>query len=302
MKKMTDSLRSMTGFGSAGAENQLVRINAEVKTLNGRYLDVILRLPRGYSAFEGQLRSLAAKYFERGRCEITVDRQQLSEQSATVRLNEQLFRSYYQACLQAAHSVSLDDDGDLKARIILDVLNRRDLFDVCETTGVEASEEPLLQQAVKGAIEGALAMRVAEGNKLGLDLSKRLCNLKDLKNNIGQLLQGAPADLRSRLSSRLAELAPDVRIEPERLAQEVALLADRVDVTEELVRLESHFGLFEETLTVPGTGRKLEFLLQEIGREFNTVGSKAQNSAVQQLVVEAKAEMEKIREQLQNVE
>lgn len=300
MGKVKNTLVSMTGFGSGRASNQFVSLNAEIKTLNGRFLDIILRMPRCYAALEGDIRSLVGKYLDRGRCEISVDRQPLTKEASAVRLNQPLFTSYYETFLQAAKQVEADT-VDFRSRAVFEALNRRDVLEASEEIGDQGSEGQLLVEAIEAALKGVLEMRMAEGVQLGLDLSKRLENLRSLRRQIATLLQDTPQELQKRFNDRLAALVPDVRLDPERLAIEVAIMADRVDITEELVRLESHFDLFGEALNTSGTGRKLEFLLQEVGRELNTIGSKAQNAAAQQLVVDAKAEMEKIREQLQNV-
>lgn len=134
------------------------------------------------------------------------------------------------------------------------------------------------------------------------DLESRLDRLVAVRRSIERQAAASPAAARARLTARIERLAPTVQVDPERLAAEVALIADRVDVTEELVRLESHVAQFRKALVTPVAGKKLDFLLQEFGREFNTIGSKAQDAAIQSAVVDAKAEMEKMREQVQNLE
>ena len=290
----------MTGFGAGNATNDAIRIDVEVKTVNNRFLDVILRIPRSYSAFEPELKSFIGQFIERGRCEVTVTRQVLASAACNVALNYPVLSAYFAAYLQAAEENSLDS-ADFRERALLDVLNRRDVLEVLEDAALTDAEKSLLFSALEAALNSLVAMRQAEGRQLFNDLVKRLKNLKSMRKQLAKLLHASPSQLQKRLSEKLAVLTGELQLDAERLATEVAVMADRLDVSEELVRLESHFSLFEETLSHSGTGRKLEFLLQEIGREFNTVGSKAQNAKAQQIVVDAKAEMEKIREQLQNI-
>jgi uncharacterized protein (TIGR00255 family) len=185
---------------------------------------------------------------------------------------------------------------------LFEVLSRREVLGPCEESEGGKEERGALLKATEDAIAALLRMREAEGAKIARDVLARLKVLDGIRGRILAITERTAAAVRSRLIDRLSRVSGDINIDQNRVASEVVFLVDRADVTEELVRLASHLEQFQETLGKPPNGRKLDFIVQEMGREINTIGSKAQDAEIQRLVVDAKVELEKIREQLQNVE
>lgn len=290
---------SMTGFGRAREEKRGVSVDVEVKSVNSRFLDCSLKLPRQYGLFEAELRELVAARVQRGRVEVNVSRTVAAQGAGALRFDKDLFQAYAKVYQSAAKELGAKLPADVLVR---EILARREVLD----TGAEAeepeAEKALLWRALEKALDGFEQMRRREGNALGLDMSSRVERLRDIRQHIAKNAAQAPVDLKQKLEERMRKLLSGTSIDEGRLYTEAALLADRVDVSEELVRLESHFQQFVDTLRSSPNGRKLEFLLQEFGREFNTINSKAQGAETQKLVVEAKTEIEKLREQVQNVE
>lgn len=291
---------SMTGFGRAASQSNGVSIEVEIKSVNSRFLDCALRLPREYTSFEPDLRELLSAEMNRGRVELTVTRAMSAQAGGGLRFNRKLFAelvTVYKSALKAAGiKEPLDDDA------VFDILSRREVLEVAVAGQHVDRERSLLLDTVKRALQGFHAMRVTEGKKLAADLLGRLSTLKLVVKKISDKAASAPQEQRVRLEERLKKLLADTPIDEARICTEAAVLADRVDVSEELVRLHSHFSQFADALRESPNGRKLEFLLQEFGREFNTIGSKAQHAETQALVVNAKTEIEKMREQVQNIE
>lgn len=293
--------RSMTGFGAGRAESRGVRVDVEIKSANARFLDLTFKLPRLYAGFEPELRELLGRSLQRGRVEVTIGRTEQARMSSSVTFRSDLFSSAVAVYRRAFREAQCDT---VEARIgaVRDVLARREVLSIGEETGDARRERRLVFAACGDALTALVSMRSEEGRRLVTDLAARLTNLEMIRRTIGERAAVAPEAARRRLEARLRKLAPDVVVDPQRLAAEVALAADKVDITEELVRIDSHVAQCAVALREPGAARKLEFLLQEFGREFNTIGSKAQDAAVQADVVSAKTELEKMREQAQNLE
>lgn len=291
----------MTGFGSATGGDRSVRVEVEIKTANSRFLDVTIKAPRLYAPFENELREIIASTVERGRVEVLIGRSEPSGGAKRLSFNRDLFDATLAVYLQQFRAAGVDS-VEARADAIRDVLGRHEVLELAESDVRVTRERTVLLGVLRGALEELHAMRRSEGALLVADLEERLKRLVAVRRSIERHAAAAPAAARARLAARIERLAPTVKVDPERLAAEVAILADRVDVTEELVRLESHIAQFQKALGAPLAGKKLDFLLQEFGREFNTIGSKAQDASIQAIVVEAKAEMEKMREQVQNLE
>lgn len=297
----SSAILSMTGFGKGAAQGEHVSIEVEIRSINHRFLDFVCKLPRAYNEFEPELRALVGGAIGRGRVDLSVTRQTKSATAVELRYDGALFSSLWQAYQQGLAAAGVPA-GAVAGPAALAILGRREVVDVVEGSVDTSSERELLLTAARAALENLRTMRVAEGERLERDLRTRLGQLRVFREKIAGEAAAAPGGLRDRLLARVKKLAPDVTLDENRFAQEVAYLADRADVTEELVRLESHFAQFEQALAAPPSGRRLDFLMQELGREFNTIGSKGQSAAVQNLVVDAKCELEKMREQVQNVE
>jgi uncharacterized protein (TIGR00255 family) len=288
----------MTGFGRGEVPLGGGRLAAEVKTVNGRHLEVRLRLPREFSAFEQPLRELAASFFERGQVEVLVRLPPEGVGEPRVEVDLQAARAYAEGGALLSSELGLGDALPLATLLTLPGVVRT-LEPELDGSEVEGA----LRAAVEAGSSAAVEMRVREGQNLERELRRRLEGLGAAVEAIGLRAEDVKRGLRERLTKRVAALAPELELDPARLEQEVVLYADRMDVTEETVRLGSHLEQFHETLGESGpVGRKLEFLLQELGREVNTIGSKVSDAGITHRVVEMKTELEKLREQVMNVE
>jgi uncharacterized protein (TIGR00255 family) len=289
-------MQSMTGCGKGAASDAAWEVTVELKSVNHRFLDVACRLPRNLGFLEEPLRRMLAGSLRRGHVETWISLRSLGAGETTLTLDEALARQY----LQAAETLQrLGAAGNLSPAALMQlegVLTRQ------ETALDEEAVLPLFRAACGDALAQLTAMRGAEGEQLKADLQAHLAQVVRLREEIAALAPQVVEDYRERLQSRLAQL-PVTPVEPQRLAQEVALLADRCCIDEELSRLQSHIGQFRIVLEAPGeAGKKLDFLIQEMNREANTIGSKANHAGIAQRVVELKSEIEKLREQVQNVE
>jgi uncharacterized protein (TIGR00255 family) len=305
--KGATALLSMTGFGHSQRRVGGVLIEVEVKTVNHRFLEVSMKLPRVYSLFETELRKVVAGSISRGRVEVFVGRTVEVRNEGSVQFDQALLNHVYALeweSLQSHGLISqLPDDQlvILRTQLLRDLFRRGDIVSIAEKSACDSDE----QRAVVSALEEALGlvgeMQAKEGQALAHDLNLRLSRLDSLKAQIELRASVAHATLRERLLERVRKLSAEVVLDENRLAAEVVLLADRSDITEELVRLSSHLVQFRESLMREPSGKRFDFLLQEIHREFNTIGSKAQDAELQKAMVEAKVEIEKLREQVQNV-
>jgi uncharacterized protein (TIGR00255 family) len=287
----------MTGYGRGQSTCAGVKLAVEVQSVNNRQIDLAINLPAALAAFEADVRAAVARRVHRGRLTVTV----VIEPGAAgpiVKINEPLAHAYLKAFRGLQVSLGLNSE------VSLDTLVR--LPGVIETSH-ETGTNPSVKTALSGAIESALdqlmAMRAKEGAHLQRDLLKRTRLMHSILAKVKRLRPQAIARYRSNLQDRLQKLELDVSTDDERLAKEVAFFAERSDFSEEVTRLESHLDQFEATCRQPDSiGRTLEFIAQEIGRELNTLSAKANDVEISQLVVQAKAELDKIREQIQNVE
>jgi uncharacterized protein (TIGR00255 family) len=299
-KRATSPVRSMTGFGRVSFGLQGVEVDLEVRSVNHRFFDLVVKGPRRYAALERDIKAIFQKLHKRGRIEVSISRRVVGDDSTPSEMLpeglDRYVRMYGAACRR--YGVSQESLGAFIGQILL--RSGEESLEA-ETTDAELAA---LMRGVEECSEALSVMREAEGEGLVSDLTGRLEKLNSFRREIAGLVDGSPTRLKERLMERLKTLAPEVTVDKERLAVEVALLADRVDIAEELSRLAIHLERFELTLKgePEGVGRKLDFLTQELGRELNTIGSKAQDARVQGVVVEAKAELERIREQVQNVE
>lgn len=294
------SLRSMTGFARASVSDGNVDIDVEMRSVNSRFLEVVVKAPRCFSAVEREVRGILQKIHRRGRIEVSISRvPRASGLTAEPNWEEtdRAVAAYAAACKR--YGVR----GDSLAEFLATLVIRQELAPVDQPVA-DDEELNLVLSAISEASQELARARQAEGKGLYEDISSRVGTLRRVRDQIGSAMSGASERLRDRMRERLKLLTEEVAVDPARLAEEVALLADRVDVAEELSRLEIHIGQFSSTLLghPDGVGRKLDFMTQEIGRELNTIGSKAQDAVVQGLVVDAKTELERVREQVQNVE
>ena len=291
-------IKSMTGFGAGDAETADFKVHIEVKAVNQRFLETNYHMPYSMNMFENQLTKKIKEYASRGKLDINIRFQDLRDKAVTVKVNKGLVAAYGQALQEISSQLELS--APVTAAQIAsypDVLKLNE-----ENADLEAAQ-PVLMQAMEQALESFVAMREAEGQNIQRDL---LARIGTLENFVGELEKLAPeivAAYRQRLENLLREYLAKEDIEESRIIQEVALFTDKVNYTEETVRLRSHFDQFRQIITAgEPVGRKLDFLIQEMNREINTVASKANSAGAAQFVVDVKSEIEKIREQIQNIE
>jgi uncharacterized protein (TIGR00255 family) len=299
---MKNQLTSMTGFGRARASLGERTVVVEIRSLNHRGLDLKLRCVELFIApeIEAELLRKVRQRLVRGSVTISL-RDEASDSQGPRSLDLPRLRQMHAALEALRNDLGLPGTVDLAT---LGAFVSATKFTAANE--VPASEWPTLGPAVEAALTGLTAMRVEEGAAIVRDLGLRLSNLRVLVEKIAGLADGLPSKAARRLDEKLAALlAPGAGVEPARLAQEVALLAERLDVSEELARLRAHLDHLAGLLDGNGSeapGRRIDFLAQELGREFNTLGSKVQDSAIAALVIDGKAELEKLREQAQNIE
>jgi uncharacterized protein (TIGR00255 family) len=283
----------MTGFGQADVHGYHV----EIKGVNHRYKDIRVKMPRDLSAFEIPVRDMISEHVSRGKVDVTLTRDTASSAQEKMAINWELAKVYF----EDLSSMAKNFGGEVTFR---DILLIPGVFG--EASPQMEDQLPKVQQALRQAIEVFLKARQNEGTTLTKDIHTRVANLLCLAESMKDLASDITNVYRDRLHANLTALLSDKSsmIDAVRLEQEVALLADKCDITEELVRLNSHIRVLEETIvnqTGP-IGRQTDFILQEINREINTIGSKSQINALSRIVIDAKTEMEKIREQIQNIE
>ena len=290
-------MKSMTGFGAAEGKTAALTLRAEVRSVNQRHLDVKIVGPREYGEFEAELRRGVAQAISRGRVDVFLSRTPTTGIRAVV-VNKKAAAAYVAAWREIARSFDLKDDVTLAL-----LQGRPEIFQAAGADVDPAHEADTLKRVLARALEAHGRERAREGAHLSRDIGAQAKHLRTVVARLRTRSAGIAPLLRARLDERLTVLLGGRGIEPARLAQEAAILAERADVSEEIVRLGSHLdalaGLVKETAPV---GKRIEFLLQEINRELNTIGSKAGDLEVTNLVIDGKSAVEKIREQVQNVE
>ena len=290
-------MNSMTGFGRADAQIDGAGFVVEVNSLNRRNLEVVVTLPKDWQSLEKPLVDEVRSVLKRGRVAISVQAQDLAE-TPDVRIDEASLSASLKTlrAFAAREGINFDPGPELIFQIAWQHRVGRALPDA------EASRDSLLASCRK-ALEELVSMRRSEGAVLALDLQERIGNTLKCIEEIRTHSKGTVERHRNQLLHRLRQSELDLDLEDDRVLREIALFADRCDISEELTRLESHIEQFRSCIREEGSiGRKLEFLLQEIGRELNTTGSKANNLEISRRVVDAKSELERIREQVQNIE
>ncbi len=289
---------SMTGCGRGVAVGGGYRVDVELSSVNRRQLDIIVNLPREFAALEPLIQEFLQRSIQRGRVTVRVDVQRSGHaRRAAVQVDEPLAAAYAQALRRAGRRLGLA--GDLEVGMLLNLPGVVRFVAPADETG---SIAPVLERALVRALRGLLAMRTREGATLRRDLEKRLGRLRRLRIQIEKRAPQAIAHHRRALRERLRQAGVSVEND-DRLVRELALFADRLDISEELVRLLSHLQQADTLLRAKdAVGRPMDFLVQELFREINTIGSKAGDAAITRHVVDFKAELERLREQVQNVE
>lgn len=291
-------VKSMTGYGRKKAENDQREVTVEIKSVNHRYLDLNIKVPRIYSFLEEAVKSTVSSRVSRGKVDVFVSVFTKDGKDVKVTPNLELIREYVEALRQVRDTFGLADD--------ISTMGVAQMPDALSIDKEEPDNEAVQQQVLEvvgQALEEYDAMRRAEGARLCQDIVQRAGRIGQLVDHVEQRSPQTVEEYRKRISARMQELLGDTEIAEQRILAEAALFADKVSVTEEIVRLRSHLAQLNTMLSADtAVGRKLDFLVQEMNREANTIGSKANDYELAQTVVEIKAEIEKIREQIQNIE
>lgn len=290
-------LKSMTGYGAGSAPIPSGRVSVEIRTVNQRFLDVRVTAPREYGPWEAECRETVRGRLARGRVEVLVNRNAPPSGRAKVVLNTTLAHDYAAAWRRLKRELKIEGDLDLS------LFRAADVFQTVELEGDVHREFPSACRALRQALDRLDRERRREGANLQRDMRARVDRLAAIERSVRRHAAETLSDTQTKLTERMQRLLKGTEVDPARLAQEAAFVAERSDVTEEMVRLASHLSALRGLLASRApAGKQIEFLLQEVHREINTIGSKVNNLAVTQLVVEAKGEVERLREQVQNVE
>ena len=291
-------ISSMTGFGRATVASDGREITIELKSVNHRYLDLAFRMPRHIGFIEDVLRQLLSEQLSRGHVDIYVNYRNTRMDARTVVIDEALMGAYLTAARKAAAQYELKYDISLST-----AMRFPDVTDVIEAEEDRDAVAALAREAVLRAVTALKRMRAGEGERLCNDLLNRVTTVESIAAKIDTRAPLVVEEYRTKLSERIESMLGGVEVDRTRLATEVALFADKASINEELVRLASHVTEMRKVLgSDEAAGRRLDFVVQEMNREFNTIGSKANDAEITNLVIAGKGEIEKIREQVQNIE
>lgn len=291
-------IKSMTGFGRCEVTEGQWKMAVEIKAVNHRYMDVSVKMPKKLSIFESSIRSVLKEYIGRGKVDVFVSCEDLSQTGSALKYNEQLAGTYL------GYLRKMADDFGLEYDIRVSTLSRYpEVFTMEEEDTDEKELWSVLEKAVRFASERFVESRLAEGEHLKDDLLVKLDQMNGYVDYIEERSPQIIAEYRGRLQAKIQDLLGDVQIDEGRVATEVTLFADKICVDEEMVRLRSHIGSMKDVLLAGGSvGRKLDFIAQEMNREANTILSKSSDLSVSDMGINLKTEIEKVREQIQNIE
>ncbi len=292
-------LKSMTGFGAGDAENENYKIHIEVKAVNQRYLDLNLYMPRSLYPMEDAMRQNIKKYAARGKMDVNVTFFDKREKEKTIRVDKNLAIAYHKALNEMSDLLHLARPDD-----VCEIASYAEVLKIEENTASFEGLEPVLLEALDQALQRFVQMRKMEGQNIQADFEQRIAKLQDYVEQEAALAPEIVEQYRVHLTKTIGELLERQDIDEARIIQETAIFADKVNYTEEIVRLRSHFQQFQQIIaeTDEPVGRRLDFLIQEMNREINTIASKANSNEAAQLAVDIKSEIEKLREQVQNIE
>ena len=289
----------MTGFGAAGQENENYKVHVEVKAVNQRYLDISFSMPRALNVFENDMRNVIKRFTARGKVDVNIVFHDKREKEAQIAVDKNLARAYQTALYELGDFLHLTPPADVcKIALYPDVLRVHE-----ESRDVLDSRE-IVFTSLERALEHFSEMRKKEGEHTRLDFEPRLDFLAEAVDKLAAFEPEIVERYRTHLKTVMGEMLKGQGVDEMRILQETVLYADRISYNEEVVRLKSHIAQFRETITEEAVpiGRKLDFLIQEINRETNTIGAKSNFTQAAKLVVEIKSEVEKLREQVQNIE
>ena len=293
-------MKSMTGFGSGTATKDGITCTVEIKSVNARFLDLFIRSPKQMNPFESIIRGMVQDRIHRGKVEVSVSIQDAGERPKTFTINSVLRKQIQELLVQEEF---YDDPKKVPLQAVNSISN--DWIQQQDTPIAEEVLSDIVKEATSSALDALIAMRAVEGEHIQQDLVDRIVTLENIISQIDINKVGAVEAYRDHIRSKIQEylVSLEASISEERFLQEIAILADKTDITEEIVRFSSHVVQLKNTLTDKNPiGRKVDFILQEMNREVNTIGSKAMDSNITEFVVQLKCELEKIREQVQNVE
>ncbi|OEU79722.1 MAG: YicC family protein [Desulfobacterales bacterium C00003060] len=292
-------IKSMTAFGRAGKTVEGRMYAVEIRSLNGRYRDVTVHMPPQFVPVEDQIKKLVSTRISRGRVTVMIKVKNDSQAVSDIHVNLPLCKAYYGALCKLNETLQIEEKVGIQTLLGMQGI-------ITATAPEEDLEKTWLplSSCISEALEGLDAMRISEGTAIYQDFQKRLQSIEDSLSRIRVSAPSVLSQYHDRLKERIATLTQGaVDIEPNRLVQEAAFLAEKSDITEEVVRAESHLKQFRTMIETDNpAGRALDFLLQELNREVNTIGSKAGDAQLSHVVVEVKSELEKLREQVQNIE
>lgn len=291
-------IRSMTGFGREhrviGGREYLV----EIRSVNSRYYEFNAKLPRQYMYLEEKLKSLVKEKISRGKVEVSLSVYNIQGKETAVTVNELVVENYLNAMRETAEKFGLKDDLTLSS-----IFRMSDAFNVVRADVDEEEIWSAVKETAEEALAKFVAMRETEGEKMKSDILSKLSNIEDMIEKVCEYSPETVKAYRERLTAKMNEILENKQIDEQRILLEAGIFAEKVAVDEETVRLKSHFAQFRSMMeTEELVGRKLDFLVQELNRETNTIGSKAQDLRITKIVVDVKSEIEKIREQIQNIE
>lgn len=291
-------VRSMTGYGRETAESESWKVTVEIKSVNNRFLDVSVKMPKQYNPLEELIKKEISAVLSRGHVDAYITVEEIGEAKQSIAVDKDLALDYCRAMQELSDITGIPYQMTLK-----DVAS---YYGVLTAQKEESDLDELwntMSDAIKGALKQLFEMRVIEGEKLAADILARIDILAMIREKILVRSPLVLSDYREKLTRRIEEVLGEIEIDHDKILNEVAFFADKADIAEELTRLLSHFDQFKSNLAKDEpVGRKLDFILQEMNREVNTIGSKANDTEISHLVIEAKGELEKIREQVQNFE
>lgn len=291
-------IKSMTGYGRGQQIIDGREITVEIKSVNHRYFEFSARVPRAYGYLEEKLKSFIQNRVSRGKVDVGITIFNIEGKDAQIEVNQSIAIGYVEALRKANVTIGLNDDLSLSQLIRLP-----DIFNVVKTTEDEEVIWNLVKTVAEEALNNFVSMRETEGQKMKDDINSRLAYISELVGKVEERSPMVTEAYRERLYNKISELLNDKKIDEQRILTEAAIFSEKTAVDEETVRLKCHIQQFTTLLdSTEAVGRKLDFLIQEFNRESNTIGSKAQDVEITRIVVELKSEIEKIREQIQNIE
>jgi len=293
-------LRSMTGYGVANIESESINVTVEIKTLNSKFLDIYCRVPRNYSEREIEIRNLVTQSLERGKVEVSLTVQPVGKAIATTAVNRPLVKAYFTDLSETANDLGFSGDSTDLLRMALQMPNAYNTESVSDTN--RDNDWAQIKDAVFEALKKCNVFREQEGKMTADKFEDYIGTISSLLEDVKEQDKLRIPAVRERLEKQVRDLLSDDNFDPNRFEQELIYYIEKFDISEEKIRLENHLVYFKETLQSPeSNGKKLNFIAQEIGREINTIGSKANDSGIQRFVVQMKDELEKIKEQTMNI-